>query len=96
MAHSVRLYERIYLEDGPIPKEDVKMALSREQLQSLTNGSVDPQSWGTDSETPMRSHTENGELSDEELVRRIEERSGIKPTYKLRLEYERRLRERGR
>jgi len=72
------------------------MPLSRERLKILTDGSADPGSWGTDSQTPSRSYNENSGLTDAELDRRIEERTGGgKPTYKLRLEYERRLRERG-
>ena len=72
------------------------MSLSRDRLKDLTNGSPDPSSWGTDSLTPTRSYNENSGLSDDELESRIVARNALgKPTYKLRLEYERRLRERG-
>ncbi len=72
------------------------MELARARLKVLTDGSVDPNSWGTDSQTPMRSFNENSRLTDAELDRKIEERNrDRKPTFKLRLEYERRLRERG-
>ena len=69
------------------------MALLRKLLNKLKSISVDPESWGTDSSTPARSYNENSHLTNEELIRRIEERNSLgKPTYKLRLEYERRLR----
>gem|GEM_PF-2472298 len=66
------------------------MSLSRNELNCLTANSVDPTGWG-----PVRSHFENVDLTDEELVQRIKERNRAgKPTYKLRLEYERRLKQR--
>ncbi len=68
------------------------MALSQEELDRLTRESVDPNSWGTDSLTPGRSFAENAHLTDSELVATIERRNRErKPTYKLRLEYRRRL-----
>jgi hypothetical protein len=67
------------------------MSLSRNELNRLTGDSVDPTGFG-----PVRSHFENVDLTDEELVQRIKERNRVrKPTYKLRLEYERRLKQRG-
>lgn len=67
------------------------MSLSRDELNQLTAGSVDPAGWG-----PVRSHFENVNLTDEQLVQRIKGRNRErKPTYKLRLEYERRLKQRG-
>jgi hypothetical protein len=66
--------------------------LSQEELDRLTRESVDPYSWGTDALTQDRSRDENASLSDEQLVRIIESRNEMrKPTYKLRLEYRRRL-----
>ena len=71
------------------------MQLSEENLNELTKNSVDPNSWGTDSLTPTRSFNENSHLSDEELITKIVERNKKKkPTYKLRLEYKRRLKSR--
>jgi hypothetical protein len=68
------------------------MVLSQEELDRLTRESVDPNSWGTDASTPSRSYSENSCLSDDELVAKIERRNRErKPTYKLRLEYKRRL-----
>lgn len=68
------------------------MALSQEELDRLTRESADPNSWGTDEFTPDRSFNENSRLSDLELVATIERRNQErKPTYKLRLEYRRRL-----
>jgi hypothetical protein len=71
------------------------MTLSQEELDRLTRESVDPNSWGIDSLTPSRSFNENSRLTDAELVETIERRNREgKPTYKLRLEYRRRLMER--
>jgi hypothetical protein len=70
------------------------MPLSRSELNRLKRDSCDPNSWGTDSQTSARSFRENSGLTDAELVSEIERRNRLgKPTYKLRLEYERRLRE---
>jgi hypothetical protein len=67
------------------------MSLSRDELNRLTRNSVDPTGFG-----PVRSHFENVNLTDEQLIQTIEERNRErKPTYKLRLEYERRLKQRG-
>ena len=71
------------------------MGLSQDELDRLTRESVDPRSFGTDSLTPTRSYNENSGRTDAGLVRKIEERNRSgKPTFKLRLEYARRLRER--
>lgn len=68
------------------------MALSRARLKELTDSSPDPHSWGTTAQTPTKSFNENSQLSDDALDRIIAERNRAgKPTYKLRLEYERRL-----
>jgi hypothetical protein len=68
------------------------MSLSRDELNRLTRNSADPTGVG-----PVLSHFENVDLTDGELLQRIEERNrDNKPTYKLRLEYERRLKQRGR
>ena len=67
------------------------MSLSRDELNQLTRNSVDPTGFG-----PVRSHFENVNLTDEQLRQSIEQRNQAgKPTYKLRLEYERRLKQRG-
>jgi len=65
--------------------------LSREELRWFTSHSVDPQPWG-----PIVRENDNVYLTDEELRRRLEERTREgKPTALLRLEYQRRLNERG-
>lgn len=65
--------------------------LSREELQRLTAGSVDPKPWGR----ITRPH-DNVDLADDKLCSKIEERnSQRKPTHLLRMEYERRLLQRG-
>ena len=59
--------------------------------EKFTHASVDPKPLG-----PVVRIYDNVELTDEELRQRIEERNRQgKPTYLLRLEYERRLRQRG-
>lgn len=71
-------------------REDA-MVLSREQLDKLTRDSVDPTPLGS-----VRRPFDNVDLTDDDLVRTIEERnSQRKPTYLLRLEYDRRLKQRG-
>lgn len=67
--------------------------LSKKELERLTGESVDPMK-------PFghitRSHDNVG-LTDDQLCSKIEElNSQRKPTYLLRMEYERRLRRRGR
>jgi len=63
--------------------------LSRNELDRFDNESVDPHGWG-----PVCRGDMNRELSDYEICRRIEERTEAgRPTYLLRLEYDRRLRE---
>jgi hypothetical protein len=67
------------------------MSLSKDEIKRFTSDSVDPTGWG-----PVRSHFENVGLTDAELVQRIKARNRAgKPTYKLRLEYKRRLKQRG-
>jgi hypothetical protein len=64
--------------------------LSRDELAKLTEGSVDPSPLGR----ITRPH-DNVELTDEELRVKIEDRNAQrKPTYLLRMEYERRLHQR--
>ncbi len=64
--------------------------LSREELKKFNRESVDPQPWG-----PIVRGSDNVDLTDEELCRRIEQRiKEGKPTALLRLEYRRRLNER--
>ncbi len=61
--------------------------LSWKELYDLTQNSVDPKPFNT-----VRRSFDNANLSDSELVSRIQERnSQNKSTYLLRLEYERRL-----
>jgi len=61
--------------------------LSRKELRWFTSHSVDPQPWG-----PIVRANDNVHLTDEELRRRLEERTREgKPTALLRLEYQRRL-----
>jgi hypothetical protein len=65
--------------------------LSREELDKFTRESVDPKPLG-----PVQRPVHNVGLSDSELRRRIIERNrDRKPTYLLRMEYERRLGQRG-
>ena len=86
---------RSFFTIGPISEEDIPMALSHEELARLTRESVDPGSFGTDDLTPTRSYNENSGRSDENLVATIERRNRErKPTYKLRLDYAHRLKER--
>jgi urease accessory protein UreE len=67
------------------------MPLSREELNTFTREAVDPTPEG-----PVRRTFDNVDLTDDELVRRIMERNEQrKPTFLLRLEYERRLGQRG-
>jgi len=66
------------------------MNLSREELDKFTSASVDPSA-----PKPVRKSFENVDLTDEELVHRLKERTGVKPTFLLRQEYERRLKQRG-
>jgi len=61
--------------------------LSHEELRRMTRESIDPHSLGR----ITRPH-DNANLSNEELIRRIESRNAQgKPTFLLRTEYERRL-----
>lgn len=63
--------------------------LSWKELMNLTEDSVDPHPFNT----VVRSNMNTG-LSDKELVRTIKTRNRQrKPTYLLRLEYQRRLRQ---
>jgi hypothetical protein len=72
------------------PKAD-DLQLSREELERFTRESVDPHSWGN-----VQRPFDNVGLSDGELRRRIIERNRErKPSYLLRMEYERRLTQRG-
>jgi hypothetical protein len=65
--------------------------LSREELDKFTRESVDPKPLG-----PVQRSFHNVGLGDGELRRRIIERNrDRKPTYLLRMEYERRLGQRG-
>jgi hypothetical protein len=66
------------------------MNLSREELDKFTSASLDPKAGG-----PVRRPFDNVDLTDEELVSRLKERTGVKPTFLLRVEYERRLKQRG-
>jgi hypothetical protein len=67
------------------------MELSRDELRILTEQSVDPTGWG-----PVTRPFDNAELNDSELRQRIISRNrNEQPTYLLRLEYDRRLRQRG-
>lgn len=64
--------------------------LSRAELEQLNRESVDPQPLGR-----VVNMYDNVDMSDEELVEKIRQRNkDRKPTYKLRMEYERRLRQR--
>jgi hypothetical protein len=64
--------------------------ISREELEQLNNESVDPQPLGR-----VVNIYDNVDISDEELVAKIKQRNkDRKPTYKLRMEYERRLKQR--
>lgn len=66
------------------------MELSKEGLDRLTRKSVDPSPRGT---VVRKFH--NVDLTDEDLVQRIEKRNKeCKPTYLLRMEYQRRLNQR--
>lgn len=72
------------------PKVD-NPQLSREELERFTRESVDPHPWGN-----VQRPFDNVGLSDGELRRRIIERNRErKPSYLLRMEYERRLTQRG-
>lgn len=64
--------------------------LSREELDRFTGKSKDPEPRGL-----ITRPNDNVDLTDEELRSRIIERNPDKPTYLLRREYERRLRQRG-
>lgn len=65
--------------------------LSRAELEQLNRESMDPQPLGR-----VVNIYDNVEMSDEELVAKIKQRNkDRKPTYKLRMEYERRLKQRG-
>lgn len=64
--------------------------LSRAELEQLNRESVDPQPLGR-----VVNIYDNVDMSDEELVAKIKQRNkDRKPTYKLRMEYERRLKQR--
>jgi len=80
-----------FLESDSTYDSSTSPPLSREELRWFTSRSADPQPWG-----PIVRGDDNVHLTDEELRRRIEERIREgKPTALLRLEYERRLNERG-
>lgn len=67
------------------------MELSREELDKYTSESVDSRPLGR----ITRRH-DNVDLADDELRQRIKERNEQrKPTFLLRMEYERRLNQRG-
>jgi hypothetical protein len=62
-------------------------SLSRDELANFTQRSVDPTPWGRVTRDGM-----NANLTDSELTSRIQQRNAEgKPTYLLRLEYQRRL-----
>ena len=64
--------------------------LSRSKLANLTTHSVDPEPLGRITRDGM-----NSNLTDSELAQRIKSRNDLyKPTYLLRLEYNRRLNQR--
>lgn len=66
------------------------MSISREELEKLTAGSVDPNPLGR-----IARPYDNVNLTDKELVQKIRERNKDgKPTTLLRFEYERRLMQR--
>jgi hypothetical protein len=67
-----------------------KMGLSREELSDLTKNSADPDGTG-----PYINRHENVGLTDSELIAMIVGRNATgKPTYKLRMEYAQRLKQR--
>jgi hypothetical protein len=69
------------------------MSLSRDELNRLTRESVDPTGFNPISPT---GRFENVDVTDEQLVQTIERRNQARqPTFKLRFEYERRLKQRG-
>jgi hypothetical protein len=70
--------------------------LSRDELNRLTRESVDPKGLSGTGRISPAGTIENVDLTDEQLVQTIEKRNKARqPTYKLRFEYERRLRQRG-
>lgn len=65
--------------------------LSIDELEELTSNSVDPSPFGK-----YVNRFDNVDLTDEALINKIKERNEEgKPTYKLRMEYQRRLDQRG-
>ncbi len=65
--------------------------MDQNKLDNLSTNSVDPKPLGQ----IIRSVHENSDLTDTELVKRIEKRNKQgKPTYMLRQEYQRRLNQR--
>jgi hypothetical protein len=72
------------------------MSLSRNELDRLTIGSIDPKGLSGTGHISPGGAIENVDLTDEQLVQTIEKRNiARQPTFKLRFEYERRLRQRG-
>ena len=76
---------------GEGPTQSLLSTLSREELNQMTKASVDPKGFG-----PVTRPHDNADLTDSELRQSILDRNAAqKPTYLLRSEYERRLRQRG-
>jgi hypothetical protein len=72
------------------------MLLSREEMDRLASESVDPRGTSGTGRISAGGSIENVNLTDEQLVQIIEKRNRAhQPTFKLRFEYERRLRQRG-
>lgn len=67
------------------------MELSREELNRLNSESVDPKPFGS-----ITRPYDNVDMKDEDLAEKISARNRAgKPTFLLRMEYDRRLRQRG-
>jgi hypothetical protein len=91
VAEVIKREQALSLTTGKEEAMKEEKAISREELDKFTQESVDPNALG-----PIRRPFDNVELTDDELVTRIKERNREgKPTYLLRMEYERRLRHRG-
>lgn len=72
------------------------MSLSRDELKHLTQESPDPMGHSGTGQISPEGSVENVELTDEQLVQRIKQRNAAgKGTFRLRFEYERRLKQRG-
>ncbi len=72
------------------------MSLSRDEFKRLTQESPDPMGHSGTGQISHEGRVENVDLTDVELVQRINERNAAgKGTFRLRFEYERRLKQRG-